>query len=207
MTDQNMDTTEVQCDEPMSFIGLIDRNMGEELLRATETTQRTASPRPTQACVTAHKARNLSTAHPQLKRLESALSWCLSWSKSLPGSSDCFCSFSAAGQIPGSALQLSNLWEEIFAFIVYSCRPSESSQGLPEAILSRLPSCLRGFHARWNVSIYIPYNYVVWLVLCTVYSDADFYAQTSVYSVDHGMAKHLWSQCHVRIVLSSLTDQ
>lgn len=73
--------------------------------------------------------------------------------------------------------------------------------------LSRLPSCLRGFHARWNVSIYIPYNCVVWLVLCTVYSDADSYAQTSVYSVDHGMVKHLWSQCHVRIVLSSLTDQ
>lgn len=144
MTDQNMDTTEVQCDEPMSFIGLIDRNMGEELLRATETTQRTASPRPTQACVTAHKARNLNIAHPQLKKLESALSWCLSWSKSLPGSSDCFCSFSAAGQIPGSALQLRNLWEEIFAFIVYSCRPSESSQGLPEAIFESFTFLLKG---------------------------------------------------------------
>lgn len=106
MTDQSTDTTKVQCDEPMSFIGLIYRNMDEELFRAIERTQRTASPRPTQACMTAHKARNLNTAHPQLKRLESALSWCLSWSKFLPGSSDCFCSFSAAGQISGSALQL-----------------------------------------------------------------------------------------------------
>ena len=39
-TDQSTDTTKVQLGEPMSFIGVTYRNMGEELLIGTEMTQR-----------------------------------------------------------------------------------------------------------------------------------------------------------------------
>lgn len=40
MADQNMDTTKVQLDEPMSFIGFTYRSMGEGLLTGTEMTQK-----------------------------------------------------------------------------------------------------------------------------------------------------------------------
>jgi hypothetical protein len=40
MTDRDMDTTKVQLDEPMSFIGFTYRSMGEGLLTGTEMTQR-----------------------------------------------------------------------------------------------------------------------------------------------------------------------
>ena len=48
-TDQNKNTTKVQLGEPMIFIGVTDRNIGEELLTGTEMTQRVASSKPTTA--------------------------------------------------------------------------------------------------------------------------------------------------------------
>jgi hypothetical protein len=58
--------------------------------------------------------------------------------------------------LPESSLQLS--WSEIFFFwqLASACPGREGSshsvqfQGLPEAILSRLPSCLKSFAASWN---------------------------------------------------------
>ena len=40
MTDQSLDTTQVQLGEPVSFIEVTYRNMGEELLIGSEMTQR-----------------------------------------------------------------------------------------------------------------------------------------------------------------------
>lgn len=40
MTDQSMDTTEIQLGEPLSFIGLTYSNMGEGLLVAAGMAQR-----------------------------------------------------------------------------------------------------------------------------------------------------------------------
>lgn len=40
VTDQCVDTIKVQFDEPMSFIGISYRNIGKELLKGTEMTQR-----------------------------------------------------------------------------------------------------------------------------------------------------------------------
>ena len=40
MTDQSKDTTKVQLGKPMSFIGIIYRNMGEGLLKEAEMSQR-----------------------------------------------------------------------------------------------------------------------------------------------------------------------
>lgn len=70
-----------------------------------------------------------------------------------------FCFFQTAGLVSSSSLQLSSsenlcnsgssLWEGLSAFLSYSGReePSESAhfQGLPEAILNCLPSCLSSF--------------------------------------------------------------
>lgn len=38
------------------------------------------------------------------------------------------------------------------------------------------------------------------MVLCSVYPDADFYAQTSGCGPDDGRANHLWSLSYVNIV-------
>lgn len=64
--------TKVQFSEPMSFIGVTFRNMGEVLLIETETTQRTTS------CITkAHPAWELEhTAQPE----DSSASWRVSFS-------------------------------------------------------------------------------------------------------------------------------
>ena len=57
MTDQSAHTTEVQSDEPMSFIGVTRRLMDEGAVTGAGTTA--ASPEPTLVWVTAHKAGNL----------------------------------------------------------------------------------------------------------------------------------------------------
>lgn len=52
----------------------------------------------------------------------------------------------------------------------------------------------------------LPLNYIpsCWgLVMCTVYLDSDFCAQTSGYSLDNGMVKHLWSQRYVKVVFNN----
>lgn len=54
-----MDTSEVHLDEPIRFIGVIFRNVGEGLLTGAEMTLTAMSPKPTQAWMTVHKARNL----------------------------------------------------------------------------------------------------------------------------------------------------
>jgi hypothetical protein len=45
--------------------------------------------------------------------------------------------------------------------------------------------------------------FVCWLLLgvalCTLYSDADFYAQTFAYNLNDGKAKHPWCPCYVKL--------
>lgn len=42
------------------------------------------------------------------------------------------------------------------------------------------------------------------MLLCTGYSDPDFYVQVSGCSPEDGMVKHLGSQCYVKIVFHHL---
>lgn len=48
MADRSTDTTKVQLGEPMSFIGVTHRNMGEGLLIGAEMTQRCLQPQSPQ---------------------------------------------------------------------------------------------------------------------------------------------------------------
>ena len=48
-TDQNKNTTKDQLGDPMTFIGVTDRNIGDGLLTGAEMTQIDASPKPTTA--------------------------------------------------------------------------------------------------------------------------------------------------------------
>jgi hypothetical protein len=70
VTDQCVDTIKVQFDEPMSFIGIIYRNIGKELLKGTEMTQRQLYQQgPPQHWVAAHKARNLKHCTPAAQQV------------------------------------------------------------------------------------------------------------------------------------------
>lgn len=68
MIDQNTDTTKVQRGEPISCIGVTGsyyRNTGEFIYRSRSDPEIAASPKPTSARVTAHKAGTLEhTAQP-----------------------------------------------------------------------------------------------------------------------------------------------
>ena len=77
MTDQSKVTTKVQLGKPMSFIGIIYRNMGEGLLKEAEMSQRHLHPRsPPLAWVTAHKAGSLECA-PVQHSLQAASGVCV----------------------------------------------------------------------------------------------------------------------------------
>jgi hypothetical protein len=74
-TDQSTNTTKVQLGEPMSFIGVASRNMGERLLTGAEMTQRQLHHSVTHSRVH-DKPQKLGsaaycTACRQLKRLDS----------------------------------------------------------------------------------------------------------------------------------------
>jgi hypothetical protein len=74
-----MNTTKVQLREPMSFIGVPYRSMGEGLLTEAEMTQRTAaSAKITPAWMTAHNIWEPGTLYTsrELNRLE-AVNWSL----------------------------------------------------------------------------------------------------------------------------------
>lgn len=43
------------------------------------------------------------------------------------------------------------------------------------------------------------------MILCSVFLDAQFCAQASVYSPDDGMAKHLWSPRYIKIIFHRLS--
>ena len=105
---------------------------------------------------------NWSTLHTlqELNRLEMVLSWCLSWSKPLVGTSAGFCFFR---ELPWSesllwsfAAQLFFLLEGLSASVAYSGRERLSEcgqvQGLPEVSVISLLS-FRNFPAGCNVSI------------------------------------------------------
>jgi len=98
------------------------------------------------------------TACRKLNRLENILSRRLSWSKPLPGSSTGFCFFPAVGLVSWVFAAAWFIWQWLSAVsIAYSGSKGSSKfgqfQGLPEAIMTCLPSCLISFPAEWNVLI------------------------------------------------------
>ena len=54
-TDQSIQTTKIKLGKPMNFIGIVYRNMSEELLTRIEIIQTTASAKPTPVYMAAHK--------------------------------------------------------------------------------------------------------------------------------------------------------
>lgn len=65
LIEQSTDTTKVQFDEPIHFIGVTYCNTGEEFLTGVEMTERQLHHHQSPAWMTAHKAGNLEhTAQP-----------------------------------------------------------------------------------------------------------------------------------------------
>jgi hypothetical protein len=73
-----MDTTKVQLNELMHFVGVTYRNIGERLLNRSRNDSKTvASPKPMQVQVTVHKSQEPGmhcTTHRKLSQLENILS-------------------------------------------------------------------------------------------------------------------------------------
>ena len=140
MTDQSTDTTKAPLGEPMGFLWVTHRSRNDS--------EAAASPKSTSVWVRAHKARDLEhTAQPAFRST--------GWTESFPRASvglnrfheAYFCFFQEA------CLVWKSEWPSLFT--LGGGRPSESSQfqSFLEPILSSLPSSLRNFPARWNVSI------------------------------------------------------
>ena len=93
-------------------------------------------------------------AHPSMVTTHKI--WTLLLSASFSGWSSIRAFFEAC-LVWESSLKLNSFWERLSALIAYSGRegPSESVkfQGLPEAILNCLPSCLKRSPVGWTVSI------------------------------------------------------
>lgn len=110
--------------------------------------KKASSPDPSSTVVIVHKSWEPGphcTSGRKLYGLYNVLSKCLSWSKLLSGSWSCF------------SLRCTLACLRLFtSFTAYSGKEgsSESAQfrGLPGAILSSLPPCLKSFLTGWNVS-------------------------------------------------------
>ena len=135
LTIQSTDTTKVQLGEPMSFVGVADRSMRERW-----PTGRNYSKQLHHQGLLQHRCQ-LGKPGTQCTACSSPAGWKCPfqslWPKPLQHS---------AGLTLCSSVS-SHLKQALSAFIAYSGRqtPSGSSQfqGLPEAILSYLPSCIR----------------------------------------------------------------
>ena len=118
-TDQSAHTTKVLLDEPISFIGVTYRNMGEGLLTGAEMTQRQlhrqSLPSVGDSSQKLGAWRNC-TACRWIKGLENVHSRCLSWSKLLAdswyegGSFESLLCISASFHLRGT-LTFIDLWQ------------------------------------------------------------------------------------------------